>query len=79
LKKAGEEGGSFTPLIDCIKLKQIKRERVTHAIAKSGSETWARNPSKKLQIYRKLMVDHIIDRYGMPMVAHTLRSSTVTQ
>jgi hypothetical protein len=46
-------------LIDQIKLKQLKKERLTSAIIKSsiGAESWQKNPSKKLQAYRLNMLE----------------------
>lgn len=53
------------PIVDSVKLKQIKKERITLALAKSGSDSWIRNPSKKLTAYRKKMVDLMIERHGV--------------
>jgi hypothetical protein len=58
------DDSSIPPLVDSVKLKQIKKERITLAIAKGGSDSWIRNPSKKLIAYRRKMVDIMIEKYG---------------
>ena len=55
------------PIVDSVKLKQIKKERITLALVRSGSDSWIRNPSRKLLAYRHRMLDIMIERHGEPV------------
>lgn len=63
-----------TPIIDSIKLKQIKKERLTNAVLRT---TDSKPPSKKLQSYRMRLYELMVERHGK--ISKEGRGSTMTE